>query len=205
MPVYRYRQDFPNTISVAKLSKLIPDIPTSISTVQPSPHVDIDVAASSKADLDDVMANAGYTFVEQDPTLARDIVSRDEYGAVSIGVWSNEAMTPSTTTVYVSPGYDSELMRVNPRPLIVGRSGLIRGLKVRQLSPAGNGNNIVYTLRKNSVATALSVTIASTASVAQDVVNEVMFEAGDALDIEVTKAASVVSAPEAIFVTAELA
>jgi hypothetical protein len=84
-------------------------------------------------------------------------------------------------------------------------TGTLKNLHVRQNGPAGNGAAIVYTVRVNGVATALSVSIASTTANGQDLVDSVAVVQGDLIDIEVTKAASVATSPSRIEVTLEVA
>lgn len=69
--------------------------------------------------------------------------------------------------------------------------------------PSGNGNNIVYTLRVNGVASSLAVTMASTSGTGSNTSNSVTVAQGDYVDIEVTKAASIGSSPSAIAVSME--
>jgi hypothetical protein len=83
--------------------------------------------------------------------------------------------------------------------------GTIRNMRVRQQSPAGNGNPIVYTLRVNGVASALTVSILSTAQDGSDLVNTVAVVAGDEIELRVTKAAVIAASPQDIVVTMELA
>jgi hypothetical protein len=71
------------------------------------------------------------------------------------------------------------------------RAGLLRNFGIRHNTPAGNGNAVVYTVRQNGVATALSVSLISTGSDGFDLANSVSFAAGDLVDIEVTKAADI--------------
>ena len=75
---------------------------------------------------------------------------------------------------------------------------------VRHNHPDGNGNNITYTLRVNSVATALSVTMASTASDGSDLSNSVSVSQGDLLDVRVTKPSYISDSPDRIVVTVEI-
>jgi hypothetical protein len=74
---------------------------------------------------------------------------------------------------------------------------------VRHNAVAGNGNTIVYTLRVNGVASALSVTLASTSSSGADAVSTVAIATGDRIDIAVTKAAGVGASPNNITATVE--
>ena len=103
------------------------------------------------------------------------------------------------------PGYDSALASLTAIQYRIPAACTLKNLRVRHNIPAGNGSSIVYTVRKNSVATALTASLASTASDASDLVNTVAFAAGDLLDIEVTKAASVGTTPNDILAIVEVA
>jgi hypothetical protein len=113
------------------------------------------------------------------------------------GVGSN------TTTRYLWPAYQSS---VGPTAVVqfrIPRAGTLQNMRVRANTTAGNGNNIVYTLRVNSVATALAVTMASTSADGSDTTDTVSVAAGDLIDVEVTKAASVGTSPTGIVCTME--
>jgi hypothetical protein len=84
-----------------------------------------------------------------------------------------------------------------------GGGGSLRNMRVRQQIPAGNGNAIVYTLRVNGVASALAVSILSTAQDGSDLVDTVAVVAGDEIDIQVTKALAIGTSPNDIEVTME--
>ena len=79
----------------------------------------------------------------------------------------------------------------------------MQNMYVRHGNPDGNGNDIVYTLRVNGIASVLTVTLASTATQGSDNVNTVSITQGDNLDIEVTKASGVGNSPDEITVTME--
>jgi hypothetical protein len=107
----------------------------------------------------------------------------------------------------LTPGYDDVLA-----PVVAGivqfrlpRAGTVRNLRIRHNITAGNGNLIVYTVRINGVATALTVSLASTVSDGSDLVNSVVVASGDLIDIEVTKALDVVVSPTFIAAALELA
>lgn len=119
--------------------------------------------------------------------------------------WGNSGVSGTTTTRYLTPFFDDSLAKTSPTQFRVTRAGTIRKLRIRHNSPAGNGNNIVYTLRVEGVATALSVTMASTDTDGSDLVNSVAVNAGDRLDIEVTKGASVGISPSDITAVVEFA
>jgi len=80
----------------------------------------------------------------------------------------------------------------------------LRNFYIRQNTPAGNGNNIVYTLRVNGAASALTVTLASTGTNGVNTTSSVTVNAGDLLDIQVTKAASVGASPTGVAATLEV-
>lgn len=85
------------------------------------------------------------------------------------------------------------------------RAGTIQRMYVIHNLPAGNGNNIVYTVRLNTVATTLAVTLASNASTNSNLVNSFAVVAGDQIDIEVTKALDVAVSPSNVEIVLELA
>lgn len=120
-------------------------------------------------------------------------------------MWGNDSVAATTTARYLSPFYEDSLAQTSPIQFRVPRAGTIRRLRVRHNGPAGNGNNIVYTLRVNGVATALSASLASNASDASDLVNQVGVPDGALIDFEVTKAASVGTSPSDIVVIVEFA
>jgi len=117
--------------------------------------------------------------------------------------WGASGVSGTTTTRYLFPYYNDALAGTSAIQIEVPKGTRLRNLRVRHNTTAGNGNNIVYTLRKNGVATALTVTIPSTTTAAQDTTNSVTVVAGDRLDIEVTKAASISASPSGITVTLE--
>jgi hypothetical protein len=120
-----------------------------------------------------------------------------EFGASSVGT--------TTTTRYLYPGFANAQAQTSVISRRVSRAGTLRNLHVIQNTPAGNGNAIVYTLRVNGVASALTVSMASTASLGADLVNSVAVSVGDRIDIEVTKAAMVGGAPGDVVASMEFA
>lgn len=119
-------------------------------------------------------------------------------------LWGNDSVSASTTTRYLTPGYDDVLAPIAVVQIRVPRGGTLRNLRVRHNTPNGNGNVIVYTVRINSVATAVTVSLASTSADGSDVTNTAAVAAGDLVDIEVTKAASVATSPDDVAATLEL-
>lgn len=125
-----------------------------------------------------------------------------ESGVLGFGASSVSA---TTTTRYLWPWYEDSLAQTAPVQIRAPRAMTIRNLYIRHNTPAGNGNNIVYTLRVNGVASALTVTLASTSNNGADTTRSVVVNAGDLLDIAVTKAASVGTAPTGVTATLEVA
>lgn len=89
--------------------------------------------------------------------------------------------------------------------MIMPRGGTLQALYILHGQPAGNGNNIVYTVLVNNVPTLLSVTLASTGVSGSDLVHNVPVVQGDKVAIRVTKAAVIAASPMNIVATARLA
>jgi hypothetical protein len=113
----------------------------------------------------------------------------------------------SSTTVsrYLFPGYSDSMAQVTAVQFRVARPGTLRNLRVRHNIPGGNGNNIVYTVRKNGAPSAITTTLASTANDGSDLVNTVGVAAGDLIDIIVTKAAGIAGSPRDVTASLEFA
>ena len=119
------------------------------------------------------------------------------FGAGTIG--------SSTTSRYLFPCYSDSLAQTSAVQFRASRAGTLQNLRVRHNITAGNGNNVVYTIRKNGAPTALTATLASTANDASDLVNTVGVAAGDLLDIVITKAAAIGASPRDVIATLEFA
>lgn len=118
--------------------------------------------------------------------------------------WGNDTVNSSTTTRYLTPGYSSTTAQTSPIQYRIPVACTLRNLYVRQNTGAGNGNAIVYTVRKNGVATTLTCSLASTANDGNDVAHTVAFAQGDLIDIIITKAASVGTSPSTVVASVEL-
>ena len=126
-------------------------------------------------------------------------------GASAQLLWGDNAVGSSTSTRYLTPGYDDGFSDTSPTQIRASRAGTIRNMRVRHSLPAGNGNVVVYPLRVNSAATDLSVSLASTVSDGSDLVTSIAVAAGDLLDIQITKAAKVGKTPRNIAASLEFA
>jgi hypothetical protein len=125
--------------------------------------------------------------------------------ATAVLSWGGGSIAASTATRYLSPWWDTGIAPLSPVQWRSPRTGTVRSLRIRHNTPTGNGNDIVYTLRVNGVATALTVTVASTSADGSDLVNSVAVAPGDLLDIEVTKATTIVDGLLGVVATAEMA
>jgi hypothetical protein len=111
----------------------------------------------------------------------------------------------TTVTRYLWPGFAEATAPNSQVRQAVPAAGVLRNLYVHANDPGGNGNDVVYTVRVNGVASSLAVTLASTGSTGSDVANSVAVAKGDLVDIEVTKAAAIGSSPNDVVATWELA
>lgn len=123
--------------------------------------------------------------------------------------FGDNSVTATTTTRYLNPWYEdatAETNGVTNARIIAWRAGTLRDLFVKHGNPNGNNNAIVYTVRVNGIATALTVSLGSnTAGPASDLANSVAVVQGDEIDIEVTKALSIGSSPNNITAQMEFA
>ncbi|NJO18686.1 MAG: hypothetical protein HC877_24060 [Thioploca sp.] len=113
------------------------------------------------------------------------------------------SVAATTTTRYLIPGVASTLAPTVAVSMAAPRDGTLKNLFIRHNISAGNGNNIVYTVRINSVASSLSVTLASTGNQSSDIVNQINVNQGDLIDIEVTKALAIGATPNGIIASLE--
>jgi hypothetical protein len=110
----------------------------------------------------------------------------------SVSMWGNGSVAATTTTRFLSAGFDSALASTTEIPVPIATAGVLRNLYVRHNVAVGNGNAIVYTVMVNGVATALTLSLVTGAvGQASDLANTVAVVAGDRVSIRVTKAASV--------------
>jgi hypothetical protein len=124
----------------------------------------------------------------------------------SILLWGCWNVGTVTTPLYLAPGNDSGVATAFPIQMRCPRAGRLQNLVVRQnIIYGAQVSLLTYTARVENVASALSAQIAANANDANDQVNSVVVAKGDRLDIEVTKAAALVTGmPFGVIVTAEL-
>jgi len=118
--------------------------------------------------------------------------------------WGQDNVGSSTTTRYLTPGWDDGIAPTVPRQIAVPRAGTLNSMIVVQQTPLGNGNNITYTLRVNGIPSMLAVTIQSTGGFAANFLSPVAVVPTDIIDIEVTKVATIGNSPLRVGLTLEL-
>jgi hypothetical protein len=134
---------------------------------------------------------------------AADKVKTDDISRTTMS-WGNTSVSSTATTRYLTPGWGDNIAPVSPIQFRAPKAGTLRNLYIRHNSPAGNGNNIVYTVRVNGVATSLTVTLACNSSDANDTAHTVAVAQGDRLDIEVTKSVSIATSPSDVSATLDI-
>lgn len=113
--------------------------------------------------------------------------------AAAIMSWGDDSIAAGADTRYLTPGDGATAITTSTTyDLPLPRAGTVRNLFVRHNAAVGNGNSVVYTVMKNGVATAVTVTLA-TGAVGQvsDLVNSVAFAQGDRITLQAVKAASI--------------
>ena len=129
-------------------------------------------------------------------------------GWVAVGgspvVFGADDLSTVATALFFAPGYVL-IALVTEVKFAVTRPGTIRNLRV-QVATAGTGAaTVTYTVRKNGVDTALTCTLANTASGgASDLVHSFTVVAGDQISISIVKSAVVVTGQRAVVASFEL-
>jgi hypothetical protein len=124
--------------------------------------------------------------------------------APAIQTWGDASIASTTATRYLTPGYDSGTAPTSPVSYRVPRGGVMQNLYIQCGTANGNGNNVVYSVRVNSIASALSLTLASNIVTGSNQTNRVSVNKGDLIDIVVTKAASIGTSPSDVMASLEI-
>lgn len=122
----------------------------------------------------------------------------------SLLVFGNNSVASTTITRYMNPFGVNASASTTIINMVIPFAATIKNMHVYHNNTAGNGNNIVYTLLKNAVATSLTVTIPSTTQTASDTVNSASVSAGDRLTVEITKAIAIGASPGDIYISMEI-
>jgi hypothetical protein len=125
--------------------------------------------------------------------------------ATSTGIlgWGNSSISAGADTRFLDAWYNQAAAPlVVTGNLVVPKAGTLKNLAVRHNVAAGNGNTVVYTVMKNAVATAITVTLATNVIVqALDTVNTVAVVQGDIISLRAVKAASIGNGTQEVTVT----
>lgn len=147
--------------------------------------------------------NSFYVLTATTPTWV-SITSGGGVTPKAIVSWGAGSISASTTTRYMPPGYDSASAPTSVIQWVAPCNGTFSNLYAKHNGAGGNGNAIVYTVRKNGATQTLTVSVAANSTTAVgDTTHSFTVAAGDLIDIEVTKAASVASSPTDVMVTAQ--
>lgn len=120
-------------------------------------------------------------------------------------MWGNSGISTTTTTRYLTPGYNNTAALTSAIRFRVPRAGTIRNLRVHYMTvgAAPGPTNITYTLRKNGTNQTLTCTFSVQTADGSDLANSFAVAAGDLLDVVVTKAGAITTSPAGITATVE--
>lgn len=127
------------------------------------------------------------------------------YSAGGVLLFGAASVSQTVAIRFLYPGFSNNLAQTALIQVAATRAGTLRNMEVHVAEPDGNGNQVLYTLRVNEVATDLAVSLASTGSQGANTTARVEVLKGDRLDLQVTKALSIVSDPEEVVVSLEYA
>lgn len=109
----------------------------------------------------------------------------------SVLTWGNMSLTASTTTRFLTPGYDDAMApALDTYRWRAPRAGTIGPMFVQHNTPGGNGNPVVYTVLIGGVPTALTVSLASTGTSGSSLATVAVAQ-NDLVSIQATKAAGI--------------
>jgi hypothetical protein len=118
--------------------------------------------------------------------------------------WGNSGILPTTTTRFLTPGFAPSNAQTTAIQYRAPRAGTARNMFIQCTTAPGDGDPVVYTLRVNSVASALLVSLASNVLSGSDLINTVAIAQGDLIDIQVTKALNITTSPTDIVCSIEI-
>lgn len=123
----------------------------------------------------------------------------------SILTWGDDSITTTTTTRYLTPGFDDGTAETTETAYRMPAAGTAQNLRVRARVAGTGAATLTYTLMVNGSPSSLSVAMSNTAQDGSDLVNTVSLSAGDLISIRVTKSASLSSDPDDIVASLEVA
>lgn len=123
----------------------------------------------------------------------------------SILLWGDDGISTTTTTRYLTPGYDDAVAETTAAEFRIPVSGTLKNMRVRHNTAGVGAATITYTLEVNGSGTSLAVAMSNTVQDGSDLSNTASVSAGDLVRIEVTKSAAITTSPDNIVVSMELA
>lgn len=130
-------------------------------------------------------------------------------GPSAILGFADNSVAPQADTRYIDEwngGATTVAPTTELAPIVAPRAGTLRNLFVRHGAAVGNGNSVVYTVRKNGVDTILTCTLATNAiGQASDTLHTVLVAQGDRITLKATKAVAIGSGNIIVSATMELA
>ena len=130
-------------------------------------------------------------------------------GTVIVGqgapiIWGTQSVNAAANTRVLPPGYETATAGPDPLGFAATRAGTLKNLFARHNSAAGNGEAVIYRVRKNGVLTALLVSLVTGAiGQASNLVDAVVVAQGDFIELVAIKAIAIGSGVVDAIVTAD--
>ena len=118
-------------------------------------------------------------------------------------VFGAGSLTSTVTDRFLYPGFDAAVATTLVASIRAPYAGVLRNLYVRHTAAGAGGTGIVYTVRVNGVASALSVTLAAAANDGNNLVAAVNVAAGASIDVLVGKNSALGSTPQGVLASFE--
>ena len=118
--------------------------------------------------------------------------------------WGDDSITTTTTTRYLTPGFDDGTAETTETGYRVPSAGTAQNMRVRARAAGSGAATLTYTLMVNGSPSSLSVAMSNTAQDGTDLVNTVSLSAGDLISIRVTKSTSLSSSPDDVVASLEV-
>lgn len=117
-------------------------------------------------------------------------------------IFSAGTATTSLTARYIPPGYVMGTAPTTPTPIVFNNPRVLTKIRYRtRLAGTGTGS-LVFTVRKENAATAITLTVLVTATNGVFTLPAgVLFLEGEALDVELTKTGTITASPTDLSIT----